>query len=100
VNGSTATEMLEAVQCRMTAAVAAEEPAEVVHALMLDVAAVFDALGFDSTGVHRTACTLVPMFGLHAQHERQRLPWWRRRGYQPPDYATRAASYREGVHRG
>jgi len=97
---STAVEMLDAAQCRMRAAVAAQEPAEVVHPLMLDVAAVFDALGFDSTSVRRTADMLVPMFGLHAQHERERLPWWRRRKYQAPNYAARVQAYREGVHRG
>jgi hypothetical protein len=99
VNGSTAVEMLDAVRCRMSAAVAAQEPAEVVHDLMLDVAALFDVLGFDAAGVRRTAGTLVPMFGLHAQHERAGLPWWRRRRYQAPDYAARAQAYREGVHR-
>ena len=93
-------EMLRAAECRMSAATAAGEPAEVVHALMMDVVAAIDLAGVDSVNARQVASTLVPMFGLHAQHERQRLPWWRRRKYQPPDYAARVQAYREGVHRG
>lgn len=95
-----ALEMLRAAECRMSAAVAAEEPAEVVHALMLDVVAAIDLAGVDSASARQAASTLVPMFGRHARHERNRLPWWRRRKYQPPDYAARVQAYREGVHRG
>lgn len=93
-------ENLDAASCRMSAAVAAGEPPEVVHALMMDVVAAIDLAGEDSSATRRTANTLRPMFGMHADTERAALPWWRRRKYQPPDYAARAQAYRDGVHRG
>lgn len=81
----------------MTAAAAAGEAPEVIHALMLDVAEALDAAGEDSSQVRGYAATMVPMFGMHVRYEPRTGPWWRPRRRVPVDYAARVRAYRDGT---
>lgn len=79
---------------RVKQAVANGEAPECVHALMLDGADALDRAGWPSARVRESASTLVPMFGMRAEHDRRRQAWWRRRRWQAPDYRALADRYR------
>lgn len=83
---------------RARAASVNHEAPEVVHALILDVAAELAKAGFpaEAREAMRVARTLVPMFGRWERKASRR--WWRRQA--PPsqlDHAARIATYRVGT---